>query len=31
MRYILNNNIEFIDIDQISLLDVVNFKIKILF
>ena len=31
MRYILNNNIEFLDIDQISLLDVVNFKIKILF
>jgi len=31
MRYILNNNIEFLGIDQIFLLDVVNFKIKILF
>jgi len=31
MRYILNNNIEFLDLGQISLLDVVKFKIKILF
>lgn len=31
MRYILNTNIEFLDLGEISLLDVVNFKIKILF